>query len=88
MTTHREGFEIYDDRFAAMISDDAELVQHFTGMEWAEGPVYFAEGDYLLWSDIPNDRMLRYSDADGVSVFRQPAGYTNGHYRDRGGTPG
>ena len=85
MTTSREGFEIYDDRFAAMIPDDAELVQHFTGMEWAEGPVYFAEGDYLLWSDIPNDRMLRYSDADGVSVFRQPAGYTNGHYRDREG---
>ena len=52
------------------------------GMEWAEGPVYFAEGDYLLWSDIPNDRIMRYSDADGVSVFRSPCGYTNGHYRD------
>ncbi len=82
MPAQREGFEIYDDRFAAMIPDDTELVKHFTGMEWAEGPVYFAEGDYLLWSDIPNDRMLRYSDADGVSVFRQPAGFTNGHYRD------
>ena len=55
MTAQREGFEIYDDRFAAMIPDDAKLVKHFTGMEWAEGPVYFAEGDYLLWSDIPND---------------------------------
>ena len=85
MPAQREGFEIYDDRFAAMIPEDAQLVRHFTGMEWAEGPVYFAEGDYLLWSDIPNDRMLRYSDADGVSVFRQPAGYTNGHYRDREG---
>ena len=85
MTTDTKNFEIYDDRFAAMIPDDAQLVRHFTGMEWAEGPVYFSEGDYLLWSDIPNDRMLRYSDADGVSVFRQPAGYTNGHYRDREG---
>ena len=91
MTTYRpdaevkDGFEIYDDRFAAMLPRDAKLTRHFTGMEWAEGPVYFAEGDFLLWSDIPNDRMMRYSDADGVSVFRQPAGYTNGHYRDRQG---
>ena len=91
MTTYRpdaevkDGFEIYDDRFAAMLPPDANLTRHFTGMEWAEGPVYFIEGDFLLWSDIPNDRMMRYSDADGVSVFRQPAGYTNGHYRDRQG---
>lgn len=81
----KDGFEIYDDRFAAMLPPDAKLVRHFTGMEWAEGPVYFAEGDFLLWSDIPNDRIMRYSDADGVSVFRQPAGYANGHYRDRQG---
>ena len=76
------GFEIYDDRFGAMLPDGAHIARHFTGMEWAEGPVYFAEGDYVLWSDIPNDRIMRYSDADGVSVFRQPCGYTNGHYRD------
>ena len=81
----KSGFEIYDDRFAAMLPPGAELARHFTGMEWAEGPVYFTEGDFLLWSDIPNDRIMRYSDADGVSVFRQPAGYTNGHYRDRQG---
>ena len=81
----RTGFEINDDRFAAMLPQGAELTRHFTGMEWAEGPVYFTEGDFLLWSDIPNDRIMRYSDADGVSVFRQPAGYTNGHYRDRQG---
>ena len=81
----KAGFEIYDDRFAAMLPPGAELARHFTGMEWAEGPVYFTEGDFLLWSDIPNDRIMRYSDADGVSVFRQPAGYTNGHYRDRQG---
>ena len=91
MTTYRpdaevkDGFEIYDDRFAAMLPPNAKLTRHFTGMEWAEGPVYFTEDDFLLWSDIPNDRMMRYSEADGVSVFRQPAGYTNGHYRDRQG---
>ena len=80
--TTKEGFEIYDDRFRAMAPDDARLIRHHTGMDWAEGPVYFAEDDFLLWSDIPNDRMMKYSDADGVSVFRQPCGYTNGHYRD------
>ena len=82
MATEHNEFEIYDDRFAAMIPEGAKLIRHFTGMEWAEGPVYFAEGDYLLWSDIPNNRMLRYSDADGVSTFRQPSGFTNGNYRD------
>ena len=87
MTTDatREGFEIYDERFRAMVPDDAKLVRHHTGMDWAEGPVYFAEGDYVLWSDIPNDVILKYSDADGVSVFRSPCGYTNGHYRDLDG---
>ncbi|MXY20373.1 MAG: SMP-30/gluconolactonase/LRE family protein [Dehalococcoidia bacterium] len=83
--TTREGFEIYDERFRAMVPDDAMIVRHHTGMDWAEGPVYFAEGDYLLWSDIPNDVILKYSDADGVSVFRSPCGYTNGHYRDAQG---
>ena len=78
-------FEVYDERFRAMAPDDAQLVRHHTGMDWAEGPVYFADGDYVLWSDIPNDVILRYSDADGVSVFRHPCGYTNGHYRDAQG---
>ena len=81
----REGFEVYGERFQKMIPEGAKLEKHFTGMEWAEGPVYFAEGDYLLWSDIPNDRMMKWSDPEGASVFRQPAGYTNGHYRDREG---
>ena len=81
----REGLEVYAERFQRMIPEGARLEKHFTGMEWAEGPVYFAEGDYLLWSDIPNDRMMKWSDAEVASVFRQPAGYTNGHYRDREG---
>ncbi|MCB1467734.1 MAG: SMP-30/gluconolactonase/LRE family protein, partial [Rhizobiaceae bacterium] len=56
------------------------------GCRWAEGPAYFAAGRYLVWSDIPNDRMLRYDETDGsVSVFRQPAGNTNGHTTDRQG---
>jgi gluconolactonase len=81
----KEGFEIYDDRFKRMIPDGAKLEKHFTGTEWAEGPVYVSDGDYVLWSDIPNDRIMKWSEAEGVSVFRQPAAYTNGHYRDREG---
>jgi gluconolactonase len=58
----------------------------FTGCRWAEGPAYFAAGRYLVWSDIPNDRMMRYDETDGsVSVFRQPAGNTNGNTVDRRG---
>ena len=87
MTDHTlvDPFEILDERFRNMLVDGATLKRHCTGMEWAEGPVYFAEGDYVLWSDIPNDRIMKWSDAEGCSVFRRPAGYTNGHYRDRQG---
>jgi gluconolactonase len=58
----------------------------YSGCRWAEGPAWFAAGRYLVWSDIPNDRMLRYDDTDGsVSVFRQPAMNTNGHTVDLAG---
>ena len=55
----------------------------YTGCRWAEGPAWFAAGRYLVWSDIPNDRMLRWDETDGsVSVFRQPAMNSNGHTVD------
>ena len=55
----------------------------WSGCRWAEGPAWFAAGRYLVWSDIPNDRMLRWDETDGsVSVFRQPAMNTNGHTVD------
>ena len=55
-------------------------------MRWAEGPVYFPEGGYLLVSDIPNNRIMKYSEKDGsFSVFRGPANYANGNTRDRQG---
>ncbi len=55
------------------------------GFAWLEGPVWFADHDCLLFSDIPNDRILRWSQNGGISVFRQPAGFANGHTRDRQG---
>jgi gluconolactonase len=56
------------------------------GMRWAEGPVWFGDGRYLLVSDIPNDRILRWDDCSGqVAVFRQPSHNANGHARDAQG---
>ncbi|MGY4291002.1 gluconolactonase [Bradyrhizobium sp. LM2.7] len=57
-----------------------------TGFRWAEGPVYFAAGRYLLFSDIPNNRIMRFSEDDGhVSVYRQPSMNSNGNTIDREG---
>ena len=57
-----------------------------TGFRWAEGPVYFPAGRYLLFSDIPNNRIMRYSEDDGhLSVFRQPSMNSNGNTIDREG---
>lgn len=78
-------FESYDPRFDALLRPDSTLLWHCAGSAWAEGPVYFAEGDYLLWSDTNNDIMWRWSDAEGQSVFRQPSHHSNGNTRDREG---
>lgn len=57
-----------------------------TGMRWAEGPVWFGDAHSLIWSDIPNDRMMRWDEETGaVSVFRKPSHYANGNIRDRQG---
>lgn len=76
----------YDPRYRPCRQGDAELERLYRGTRWAEGPTYFAAGRYLLWSDIPNDRMLRWDETTGVvGVFRSPAGYANGHTVDREG---
>jgi gluconolactonase len=77
---------IKDDRFRRLIQFNVHLERLWTGSRWAEGPTYFAAGRYLVWSDIPNDRMLRFDETDGsVSVFRQPCNHTNGHTVDADG---
>jgi gluconolactonase len=76
-------FEVIDARFRALAFGNVHLERLYTGCRWAEGPAWFAAGRYLVWSDIPNDRMLRWDETDGsVSVFRQPAMNTNGHSVD------
>ncbi len=57
-----------------------------TGHRWCEGPVWFGDGRYLLWSDIPNNRIMRWDEATGqVGEFRKPSNFANGHTRDRQG---
>jgi len=81
-----EDYEILDPRFAGLVNGNAHVQKLFTGCQWAEGPAWFAAGRYLIWSDIPNNRMLRYDETDGgVSVFRQPCGNSNGNTVDRQG---
>ena len=77
--------EAMDRRFKYKIGN-AYIERIATGMRWSEGPVYFRDGGYLVWSDIPNNRMMRWSEEDGhVSVFRYPSNYANGNTRDREG---
>ena len=79
-------FVVLDERFGKCVRRSERLYQLHTGCRWAEGPVYVPAGRYLLWSDIPNDRVLRWDETDGsVSVFAQPARYANGHTLDREG---
>lgn len=57
-----------------------------TGCRWAEGPVWVGDGRYLLWSDIPNNRILKWEEETGaVSVYRRPSNWANGNTRDRQG---
>ncbi len=77
--------EALDTRFKAK-AGNAAIERIATGLRWAEGPVYFADGGYLLWSDIPNNRIMRWLEADGhVSVFRADSHFANGNTRDREG---
>ncbi len=80
-----DAYHIYDERMRALLLFNAEIEQIATGYRWAEGPVWFGDGNFLLWSDIPNDRMLRWSPNGEVETWRAPARYSNGHTRDRQG---
>ena len=76
-------FEVVDRRFFRVALPYISVEKLYTGCRWAEGPAWFAAGRYLVWSDIPNDRMLRWDATDGsVSVFREPALNSNGNTVD------
>jgi gluconolactonase len=79
-------FSVFDPRFHKVTLPNVHVEKLYTGCRWAEGPAWFPAGRYLVWSDIPNDRMLRWDDTDGsVSVFRQPSMNSNGNTIDREG---
>jgi gluconolactonase len=79
-------FLIIDASFKSLIGGNIHVEKLYTGCRWAEGPAYFPAGRYLIWSDIPNNRILRYDETNGVvSEFRNPSNFTNGHTVDREG---
>ncbi len=78
--------ETLDPRFDALRIGSAAVERLYTGCRWAEGPVWFGDGRYLLWSDIPNNRILKWEEETGaVSAFRKPSDFSNGNTRDRQG---
>ena len=77
-------FNVHDPAFGAYVLGNAPVKQLATGFDWVEGPVWFGDLQCLLFSDIPNNRILRWTE-DGVTTFRNPSHYANGHTRDRQG---
>lgn len=78
-------FDIIDERFKRYALGNVFVERLHTGMRWAEGPVWFGDAGQLLWSDIPNNRIMRWVEGGGVSVFRSPSNFSNGNTRDRQG---
>ena len=78
-------FEFTRTGFHALVLANAPLLTLGQGYAWLEGPVWCADANQLLVSDLPNDTILRWSEDGGVSVFRKPSGFANGHTRDREG---
>ncbi len=77
---------VLDPRFHKIVLGNAGIQRIATGFAFTEGPVWFGDGRYLLFSDIPNDKILRWDETTGgVSVFRSPSHYANGNTRDRQG---
>lgn len=78
-------FEAYDPVFNSYVLGNAPVKQLATGFDWVEGPVWFGDAGCLLFSDIPNNRIHRWTPEAGVSIYREPSNYANGHTRDREG---
>lgn len=84
MSASASWFEIVDPTFGQYVLFNAPLKKLAEGFDWAEGPVWFGDQQCLLFSDIPNDRILRWTES-GLTTFRAPANHSNGHTRDRQG---
>ena len=79
-------FEVYNPVFRSYVLGNAPVKKLASGFAWVEGPVWFGDAGCLLFSDIPNNKVLRWSPGGaGVSTFRSPSNFSNGHARDRQG---
>jgi gluconolactonase len=85
MTNAKQTFEIIDPVFRSFVLPNAPLETLAEGLRWLEGPVWFADHDFLLVSDLPNDCVMRWSPVSGMSEYRRAGGFENGHARDRQG---
>lgn len=81
-----EVIEILDTRASGLLPEGAVLEHLATGSAWCEGPVWMSEDSSMLWSDIPNNRMMRWHPEEGASVWRSNVEFTNGHYREPDGS--
>ena len=77
--------QIVDGSFARYRIAQSKVERLATGCRWSEGPVWFGDGRYVLWRDIPNNRIMRWDEETGASVFRKPSNFANGNTRDRQG---
>jgi gluconolactonase len=75
-------FEIIDPAFQRYVLGNAPVKRLATGFDWVEGPVWFGDAGCLLFSDIPNNVILRWTPGQGISAYRAPSNYANGHTRD------
>lgn len=76
-------YDTFDGRFGSLMIGSAAIERLWTGGRWTEGPVYVPAAKAVIWSDIPEDRVMRYDETNGaVSVFEYPCGYHNGHTLD------
>lgn len=78
-------FESFDKVFDTYILGNAPVKRLAAGFDWVEGPVWFGDADCLLFSDIPNNRIMRWHAEGGTTTYRAPSNYANGHTRDRAG---
>jgi len=81
---------VYEDpSFEKLLSKDAKIEVLASGFEWSEGPVWVKDGGYLLFSDVPKNKVYKWDEKEGLSVFLEPSGYTGrGVYSDEPGSNG
>lgn len=78
-------YELTQPHFKRLVLPNADLEKLAEGFRWTEGPVWFGDRDEFLFSDLPNNRVMRWSEGAGLSVFRRDSDFENGHTRDREG---